>query len=154
MDRGGAVAMRVLLALGAVLAASLVGCSDDVATTGEMPADDVVLRVVAGGSVAKDWTLRGLEADLDFVEIVVDGDTQRGPRLLDVIAASGVAEWETGEVLGMSEGRVVEVTLDIDAAAVNESWLFDVTNRGTLKLAAPELPRQEWVRDVGELRFP
>ena len=98
--------------------------------------------------------LADLEGDVEFVEIVVDGDAQRGPRLIDVIAASGVAEWETGEVLGMSEGRVVEVTLEIDAATVNESWVFDVTNRGTLKLAAPELPRQEWVRDVGEIRFP
>ena len=146
--------MRTLLTLGAVLAVSLVGCSDDGASNEETPGDDVVLRVVDQGSVARDFTLDDLQSELEFVEIVIDGDSQRGPRLIDVVAASGVAQWETGEVLGMSEGRVVEVTLDIDAVTVNENWVFDVTNRGTLKLAAPELSRQEWVRDVGELRFP
>jgi hypothetical protein len=147
--------MRVPFMLGAAaLAVLMVGCSDDGTVTEDAPGDGVVLRVVDGGSVARDWTLSVLEAEVEFVEIAVDGDPQRGPRLVDVIAASGVAGWETGEVLGMSEGRVVEVTLEIDAATVDENWVFDVTNRGTLKLAAPELPRQEWVRDVGEIRFP
>jgi hypothetical protein len=49
---------------------------------------------------------------------------------------------------------VIEVALDIDAATVDEAWVLDVTNRGTLKLAAPDLPRQQWVRDVGEISFP
>jgi hypothetical protein len=54
----------------------------------------------------------------------------------------------------MSEGRVMEVALDVAAADVDETWILDVSNRGTLKLAAPDLPRERWVRDVGEIRFP
>ena len=128
------------------------GCSDD----GEIssPNADVVLRVVDGNTVARDWTLAELEAEVSFTEIVVEGDAQTGPLLVDVIAASGVDGWETGEVLGMSEGRVVAVALDIASSDVDNTWVFDVTNRGTLKLASPNLQRQQWVRDVGEIRFP
>ncbi len=143
--------MRRLLIVVAAATLLFAGCSDDEASS---PGDDVVLRVVDGYTVARDWTLAELEAEVPFREIVVDDDAQTGPRLIDVIAASGVDGWETGQVLGMSESRVFEVGLDIDAATVDDTWVFDVTNRGTLKLAAPDLPREMWVRDVGELRFP
>ena len=129
-------------------------CSADGAGTDDAPADDVVLRVVDGSVVARDWTLDELQAELSFAEIVVDGDAQTGPLLVDLITASGIDGWETGQVLGMSEGRVVEVGLDIESSQVDETWIFDVTKRGTLKLASPDLPRQQWVRDVGEIRFP
>jgi hypothetical protein len=114
----------------------------------------VVLRIVAGGEVARDWTLVELQAEVPFAEIEVEGDTQTGPTLLSAIAASGVGDWDSAEVLGMSEGRVLEVSLDIRAADVDDSWILDVSNRGTLKLAAAGLERQRWVRDVGEIRFP
>lgn len=154
MAEGGPVAVRVLSFLAAALAVLVVGCADDASSTDDLPADDVVLRVIDEGVVARDWSLADLEADVEFIEIVIDGDAQRGPRLIDVISASGVDEWETAEVLGMSEGRVLEVSLNLDADTVDDTWVFDITNRGTLKLAAPDLPRQQWVRDIGEIRFP
>ena len=142
--------------VGAVFMVALVaaGCSGDSAELGGEPADDVVLRIVVEGEVAKDWTLAGLQDEIPFAEIEVEGDTQSGPTLLDAIAASGVGDWDTAEVLGMSEGRVIEVSFDIQAAEVDDGWILDVSNRGTLKLAAKGLERQRWVRDVGEIRFP
>jgi hypothetical protein len=146
--------VRTLVILGVVVVLLVAACSDDGAGTLDPPAGDVVLRVVVDNAVARDWTLGDLEAEVPFAETVVEGDKQTGPLVVDVIAASGVEGWEKAEVLGMSEGRVIEVTLDIDAATIDDTWILDVTNRGTLKLAAPDLPRQQWVRDVGEIRFP
>lgn len=137
-----------------VVAMVFAGCSVASAQRGDGPEDDVVLRIVVGGEVARDWTLTEIEADVPFVEIVIEGDTQTDPTLLPTIAASGVRDWDMAEVLGMSEGRVVEVALDIRAADVDDSWILNVSNRGTLKLAAEGLERQRWVRDVGEIRFP
>jgi len=130
----------------------LVGCSDD--PTMEPPADDVVLRIAIDGRVTADWTLTDLEARVAFTEVTIDGDLQSGPLLLDVLAASGVDEWGTAEVIGMGEGRVFAVGLDINSSEVDEGWILDVTKQGTLKLAAPDLQREQWVRDVGEITIP
>lgn len=54
----------------------------------------------------------------------------------------------------MGEGRVFEVSLPIAAAEVDAGWVLDVTNQGTLKLASVDIPRGQWVRDVGEIRIP
>lgn len=129
-------------------------CSDDPAIGTAPPAPDVVLRVVMGGDVAADWTLAALEDQIPFSEATIDGDAQRGPSLVGVLAASGVGDWESGEVIGMGEGRVFEVGLDISASEVNEGWILDVTKQGTLKLASADLPREQWVRDVGEINLP
>lgn len=34
---------------------------------------------------------------------------------------------------------------------VDEGWILDISNRGMLKLAADDLSRQKWVRDVNEI---
>jgi len=120
----------------------------------EPPAADVVLRVIVDDRVAADWTLDALTKAVSSVELDIDGDAQSGPRLLDVLSASGVGDWKTARVFGMGEGRTVAVELDIASSDVDEGWVLDVTNRGTLKLAAAGLERQQWVRDVGEIRIP
>jgi hypothetical protein len=144
MSRTWALLLVVLTMAGA--------CAGD--TAEDPPAADVVLRVISGDEVAADWTLADLEAAVPFVEVTIDGDAQNGPRLLDLLAASGVEDWQTAEVIGMGEGRTFAVGLDIAAADVDQSWVLDVTNRGSLKLAADGLARQQWVRDVGEIRIP
>ncbi|MFC2177198.1 hypothetical protein ACFLRH_02145 [Actinomycetota bacterium] len=142
----------VLMMTGAAM--MLPACSDEAAEANDPPAADVVLRVVANGDVAADWTLLSLEDAVEFAELTVDGDKQSGPLLLDVLEASGVPEWNSAEVLGMGEGRVFEVALEISSAEVDDGWILDVTNQGSLKLAAANLPREQWVRDVGEIRIP
>jgi hypothetical protein len=129
-------------------------CSDGATEATDPPAADVVLRVVADGEVAADWTLANLESAVEFTELNLDGDKQSGPLLLDVLNASGVREWDSAEVLGMGEGRVFEVALEINSADVDGGWILDVTKQGSLKLASADLPREQWVRDVGEIRIP
>ena len=146
--------MRKTLSLVTVVYIVMAACSGANTTGTEPPAEDVVLRVVLDGEVAVDWTLAGLEEQISFADLAIDGDTQSGPLLVDVLTASGVDEWTSGEVLGMGEGRVFEVSLPIASSEVDAGWVLDVTNQGTLKLASAELPREQWVRDVGEIRIP
>ena len=129
-------------------------CSNGAGGGGGGDGGGEVLRVVVADAEVASWTVGDLEKAVPIVEIVVDGDTQSGPRLLDVLAAAGVDDWQIGEVLGKGEGRSFDVGLEISASDVDEGWILDVSNRGTLKLASANLPRQLWVRDVAEIRFP
>ena len=129
-------------------------CSDGDSATTDPPAADVVLRITTNGEVAADWTLAELEAAVEYTDLTIDGNDQSGPLLLDVLEASGIDQWQSAEILGMGEGRVFEVTLEVDSADVDGGWILDVTKQGTLKLASAELPREQWVRDVGEIRIP
>lgn len=114
----------------------------------------VILTIYVADEVVATWTLDQLEAAVPFVETEIDGDTQRGPGLLAVLRSSEITGWERAEVLGKGEGRSFDIGIDIEESEVDEGWILDVTNRGTLKLAAEELPREQWVRDVGEIRIP
>ncbi len=121
---------------------------------GGSPGGDVILRVVERNETVTDWTLSELEEVVGFVTMIIDGDEQRGPLLIDVLAASGADDWQSARVLGYGEGRAFQTALTLTAAEVGGGWILDVTNRGTLKLAADDLPRDRWVRDVGEIRVP
>lgn len=153
--------MRVLQAF--VLAVLLVsaGCGDgdgggggSGGGSGGGASDAPVLTITVAGAEAASWTLDEIEAGFRFATVTIDGDEQSGPLLVDVLAATGVEDWATAEVLGLGEGRSFEVTLDIASADVDEGWVLDVSKRGTLKLAADDLPREQWVRDVAEIRIP
>ncbi len=136
-----------------VLVLVFVGCSGDSGSdAGE--GSDVVLTIFVADDPVAEWTIESLEVDIEFVTLTIDGDEQSGPRVLDVLAASGITNWVTAEVLGKGEGRSFDIGIVISADEVDEEWLFDVTNRGTLKLAAADLPREQWVRDAGEIRIP
>jgi len=143
--------MPPVVLLVALLTTGLAGCGDDDDAAADPRAEDVVLRVSQGGQVLADWTLDELKAAIPFTEIDLEGTTQNGPLLLDVLAAAGVTSWERAEVIGWGEGRAFEVGLEIEAGDVDAGWIFDVTNRGTVKLAADDLPKQQWVRDVAEI---
>ncbi len=125
---------------------------------GDSEADDgdqqIILTVYVADEAVAVWTLDALRAEVEFVTLVIDGDEQSGPRLLDVLAASGITDWETAEVLGKGEGRSFDIGIEVRADDVDEGWVLDVTKRGTLKLAAADLPREQWVRDAGEIRVP
>ena len=114
----------------------------------------IILTVYVADEAVAVWTLDALRTEVEFVTLVIDGDEQSGPRLLDVLAASGITDWETAEVLGKGEGRSFDIGIEVRADDVDEGWVLDVTKRGTLKLAAADLPREQWVRDAGEIRVP
>jgi len=142
---------RFAVLLVPLLTAGFAGCGDDDAAAIAPRADDVVLRISQGGQVLADWTLDDLNTAVSFTEFDLEGSTQNGPLLLDVLAAAGVTSWERAEVIGWGEGRAFEVGLEIEAGDVDGGWILDVTNRGTVKLAADDLPKQQWVRDVAEI---
>ena len=127
-----------LLTVGALLVAA---CGDGDDATGS-EASGVVLTVFVTDEVVAEWTLEELQAEVEFITLTIDGDEQSGPRVMDVLAASGVAQWETAEVLGKGESRSFDIGVEVRAADLDEGWVFDVTNRGTLKLAAADLPRE------------
>jgi hypothetical protein len=141
-----------MVLVGLVLLAG--ACSDGSGTEADDGEPQIVLTVYMADEVVAEWTLDALQAEVEFVTLVIDGDEQSGPRVLDVLTASGITDWETAEVLGKGEGRSFDIGIEINADEVDEEWLFDVTNRGTLKLAAADLPREQWVRDAGEIRIP
>jgi hypothetical protein len=141
------IAMAVLVA----------GCGAD-AGTGSLEeageTGDVILTVYVADEAVAGWTLAEFETEFEQVTIVIDGDEQTGPRLIDVLDASGVGEWSRADVLGKGEGRSFDVAVAITAAEVDETWVLDFSKRGTVKLASPELPKERWVRDAGEIRIP
>ena len=131
-----------------VLAAA-VACSNDVDSPGG--GDTVVLRVIRSDDTIAEWTLDRLASEMPLTERELDGQTQKGFLLLDVLAASNIGSWEWAEVAGKGENRAFDVVLQIDAGEVDDGWILDVTHQGTLKLAADDLPRDRWVRDVSEI---
>ena len=155
-DRSVSVLRKAVVTL-IVLAVLTAGCGDDAgngAGDGAGGAEEIVLTVYVADEAVAEWTLEDIESEFAAVTIVIDGDEQSGPLLSDVLAAAGVDEWTRAEVFGKGEGRSFDVAIEIFADEVDETWVLDITKRGTLKLASPELPKEQWVRDTGEIRIP
>jgi hypothetical protein len=133
---------------------SAVGTSGTVtATNPPAPRGPVVLRVTLGGKVLREWSVADLQAEIGYARFSLDGDAQEGPLMLKVLDASGAKGWKSGKAIGSGESRAFEIEVDFSPGDVNNTWILDVTKRGTLKLAGENLDRAKWVRDVKELRL-
>ena len=112
-----------------------------------------VLTVTRDGEVLARWSIARIDAELEIVEVTAGEESLRGPRLLDLIAASGVDAWARLRATGKGPGRAFDVALDVESEAVSERWLLAFTRRGDLRLASPELARERWVRGVSAIEI-
>lgn len=80
--------------------------------------------------------------ELPLGQITVEEKVEEGPRLLDVLAAAGITSFTEVTLTGP------ESTMTLTTDQVDEQVLLDLTNRGTVKLASPYVPKVDWVKDI------
>ena len=109
-------------------------------------ADDIAPVVIRqDGVVVASFTIDELR---EFPQHTVTqfGKTETGPAVLDVLAAAGVTDFRRLTVTGLAvrdPGR-----LELDASEVTPDVVLDFANRGTVKVAGPDIPWSSRVRDV------
>lgn len=108
-------------------------------------ADVYRVPVVRDGEVLAEFDVQELEA-LGTRRIEMQGKYEEGPSLLTILEAAGVDEFESVVILGAGvrdSGRL-ELALD----EVDENVLLDIANRGTCKVAGPDIAYEDRVRDI------
>ncbi len=95
-----------------------------------------------GSSV--DITLAQLKS-LPLAQLTVDGKTQEGPKLMDILTLAGVTDFS--EVL--LEGSSSPATLTREQ--VDDNTILDFNNHGTLKLATTYIPKANWTKDISKI---
>ncbi len=108
---------------------------------GTAPAD-YHIALIKDGKQLRQFTLSDIKA-LPAVTLEADGKTQQGPTLAGVLKAAGIDQFSSVKVSGAWKE---EYSLTRDK--VNDRVLLDISNRGTCKLAGPDIPKDKWVRDV------
>ncbi len=73
--------------------------------------------------------------------VTIEGSVQAGPKLVDVLAAAGIGDYTKLVFSGSS-------ILTVEAAQVTDQFILDLSNRGTYKMASPDIPKANWVKDI------
>jgi hypothetical protein len=80
-------------------------------------------------------------------KIQVEGKLEEGPVLLDVLKKADIQDFSMIKIKGIAGDEIVLNRTDID-----ESVILDRANRGTYKLAAKNIDKSKWVKDIIEIR--
>lgn len=109
------------------------------------PGDIAPLQVIQDGTVLTEYTMEELR-DFPSHSFSQLGKSEEGPAVLDVLAEAGVTEFErlTVHGLGIRDDGVLILAHD----QVTEDVLLDFANRGTVKIAGPDIEWGDRVRDV------
>jgi hypothetical protein len=116
----------------------------DESSQGDSPSPYSV-SVERGGEVLKTYDLAALDS-LPKVTTEMGDKEQTGPTLAALLEDAGVSSYEKVDVRGAAvrdAGR-----LSLTRAEVERRVQLDFSDRGTVKMCAPWLEREEWVRDV------
>jgi hypothetical protein len=103
------------------------------------------VTVVENGRTLASYTLAGLEA-IGVKHVVVQGQPQDGPTLLSVLAKTGVKHFTAVDVVG--EGVRDSGKMTLTRAQVVPDVVLAVAQRGTVKIAGPDIPQDQRIRDV------
>ncbi len=103
------------------------------------------IPVVQDGEVLAEFDIEQLQ-ELGTRRIEMQGKYEEGPPLLAVLEAAGVSDFESVVVtgVGVRDSGSLELTKD----QVDEDVLLDIANRGTCKLAGPNIAYEDRVRDI------
>ena len=139
-------AVLVVLGLLALVAAAWV-----VDAIGRQAAPDYRVEVTRDGEVLRSFSVEDLH-ELESHTISQYGLSEEGPRVLDVLAEAGINDFTQLTVVGL--GIRDDGLLTLDAADVTPEVILDFAEtRETVKIAGPDITRDERVRDVTELRL-
>lgn len=83
-------------------------------------------------------------ASLPAASETIEGKSQDGPRVSDLLKAAGVDSYT--QLIFSGTG-----TYTVTADQVNEHFLLDLSNRGTYKMASPDIPKVDWVKDITQI---
>ncbi|TDB36969.1 MAG: hypothetical protein D9V44_10740 [Actinobacteria bacterium] len=137
---------RALIVLGAVLVLLVVGAW--AAASLLAPKDRYEVRVSDGTRVLASYTVGELQS-LGAVKIVALGKTEQGPSLIRVLEDAGVNDFSRVVIRGAGVRDAGSIVLTRDQ--VDGDVIFDIANRGTVKIVSPEMAWDERVRDVTEI---
>ncbi len=107
------------------------------------PAYSIVVE--QDGKTLKKYDLAGLHA-LPQSRAVIEGKEQAGPLLTVLLKDAGAGPYASVRVRGVGLRDGGEITCS--PAQIREKVQLDFSDRGTVKVCGPHLPRSEWVRDV------
>ena len=107
------------------------------------------IRVTRDGRELASFDLAALRA-LGMKSVVVQGGSEEGPALLDVLRKAGVGDFSAVTILGAATHD--KGHLDLAAADIGPDTVLNVAKRGTVKIAGPRIPRDKRVRDIKEIQ--
>ena len=103
-----------------------------------------LFQVVLPDGTSVGVTLAQLKT-LPLAQLTVDGKTEEGPKLMDILALAGVTDFSEVTLTGSSS----PVTLT--RAQVDDNTILDFNNHGTLKLSTTYVPKAQWTKDISTI---
>ncbi len=100
---------------------------------------DTLLQVVSPAGT-KNFALKDLQV-LPTTTITVEGKSEDGPAVLEVLKAAGITDFKEITISGSG-------TLTLNQEQVTAESIFDFTNRGTVKFAATNVDKASWPKDI------
>ena len=107
------------------------------------------VRVTRDGRELASFDIAALKA-VGMKKVVVQGGTEEGPELLEVLRRAGITQFTSLTLLGV--GRRDSGRLVLSASEVGPETVLDIAKRGTVKVAGPSIPRDKRVRDITEIQ--
>lgn len=107
------------------------------------------VRVTRGAHELAAFDLAGLRA-IGERSVVVQGASQQGTALLDVLHKAGAGDFSAVTIVGA--GTRDKGRLDLAASDIGQDTVLSPAKRGTVKIVGPQIPRDMRVRDIVEIQ--
>jgi cobalamin biosynthesis Mg chelatase CobN len=89
---------------------------------------------------------------LATITISAEGASYTGPTILSILSQAGINDFAKVTIVGFAKGRLATAELPVSKAELNNKYIVRRTNQNTYSLASPDVPSNNWIIDVDELR--
>jgi len=127
------------------------GAGTGTATAASNTAASYGIKVTQNGKTLLNLSLADIDK-LTTVTISADGSSYTGPTILSILSKAGITDFTKVNIVGFAKGRLATAELPVTKAELNDKYIVRRTNQNTYSLASPDVPSNNWIIDVNELR--
>jgi hypothetical protein len=103
-----------------------------------------LFQVIKSDGTSVGVTIADLKT-LALAQVSVEDKVEEDPKLLDVLALTGVTDFTEVTLTGSSNPAT------LTREQVDDNTILDFTNHGTVKLATTYVPKPNWTKDISTI---
>lgn len=131
---------------------SLQGCKSSSENKGENglkneKVENYSVKVVYDGTEIKSYSLEDIKK-ISSTNVEVDGKTEEGPSISYIMNENNIKDYSKITFIGMWKD-----SLTMTKEQIEKGTLLDITNHGTVKLAAKAVKKDEWIKDISTIKI-
>jgi hypothetical protein len=103
------------------------------------------VKVISNDKTLKEYKIEDIQK-MPQTTVKIEGKDETGVKVNDLLKDAGVTSYSK-----LTLKDIYDKTYEVAKDKIDDETVFDISNRGTIKIASKLIPKADWAKDIKEI---